>query len=210
MALVCHTHKYLFVHIFKTGGNSVKVSMPCKGQCETQEVLGVHPTASDFRAAVGYAIWNEYFKFAFIRYPLNWMVSLYHYCRTTESNFLHKEAVKNDLNGWVKFYTSFSKINPANNLEGANKTVSQFEYLSENGKIIVDFIGRQEFMEADMGIIRHKLGIPITPVAKVNVGNYGKPPFGYSAKSLRLMQKHYAMDFELWSNIPKYLHDGKH
>lgn len=205
MALLCRKHNYLYIHIFKTGGNAVRKALHgCTLTCGAQAPVsgyGVHVVASDLKAVIGQYYWDSFFKFTFIRNPLDWMISLYWYCRNARNHFLSDYA-QADFASWVAFYIEFSKKNPR--IIGANKTVSQFEHISENGKPIVDFIGRQEYFERDMNIIRNKLGMNILPIEKVNVGFYDKRQSKYDSATQKLMLTNYADDFELWQKVEKY------
>ena len=76
MALV--TDKLVYVHIYKTGGNSVRKLLPQEGK----EVGGVHSCLKDVQASYKSDMPNH-FKFAVVRHPYDWTYSLYTYIRRT-------------------------------------------------------------------------------------------------------------------------------
>lgn len=189
MALICHTHKFVFIHVFKTGGTAIRTAL-AKYECE--EILGAHCTADDVKKEMG-EDWNNYYKFAFIRHPLDWMLSLYHYILAASNHFLYQETALLEFNDWIEFYIEYSRINPMNSIHGKNKTVSQNEFLTD-----MDFVGKQETLEEDFNKVREKLGLEIEPLEKVNVVmNQNGDNFRnlYNEKGKLLMLKHYAKDF---------------
>src|SRR5690606_20911543 len=48
-----------------------------------------HITANDFRSQIPKSIFEEYFKFAFVRNPWDWQVSLYEYARQSPTHHEH-------------------------------------------------------------------------------------------------------------------------
>src|ERR671916_1175076 len=72
--LVSHGHKLVFVHIQKTGGDTVSRLM----RESIPDIFGFkakHEFA--VKAAADLECWNEYFKFAFVRNPWDRLVSWY-------------------------------------------------------------------------------------------------------------------------------------
>ena len=62
----------LFIHIYKTGGESVRRAMKCQGAAH--EVGHKHSTADDIK---DHPLYEGAYKFVTVRNPYDWLVSLW-------------------------------------------------------------------------------------------------------------------------------------
>src|SRR5688500_18896678 len=101
--IVSHRHKFIFVHLGRTGGRSLTTALarhcgpddiitPICRECPGQNSCGFgrHDTARQIRAKVGEQVWNDYFKFTFERNPWEKVVSRY----WAYASGSHKKAYK--------------------------------------------------------------------------------------------------------------------
>ena len=72
MTLICRTHKFIFVHIPRTGGSSIKTALQSMLKIRVRNHLKV----SDLRRA-GQVAAKTFPKFTFVRNPWDWLYSLY-------------------------------------------------------------------------------------------------------------------------------------
>ncbi len=103
--IVCHSHKFIFVHLHKTAGTSVKeaiqphlrgndivVGADIQAQSSSSKsdhsllLLNKHSPAQRIRRAVGMETWNSYFKFSYVRHPFDRLVSLYEFFNRVRRN----------------------------------------------------------------------------------------------------------------------------
>ena len=82
--IISHDHRFIFVHIGRTGGTSVEKTL-CgllgldieKTLMDQQGNWWKHIWAKDLRQRFGEEIWNSYFTFSFTRNPYDMILSLY-------------------------------------------------------------------------------------------------------------------------------------
>ncbi len=82
--LISHSHKFIFIHIGKTGGTSIEKVLCQHLNIDFEETKNdsegnnwKHIWAKDMRERVGEKIWDDYFTFAFVRNPYDMILSLY-------------------------------------------------------------------------------------------------------------------------------------
>ena len=71
--MISHEHKFLFIHIPRTGGTSIESQFNCKENKEKNK----HWTLSYWRKTLDRETFDDYFKFAFVRNPWDLMISKY-------------------------------------------------------------------------------------------------------------------------------------
>ena len=94
------------------------------------------------------SIWHELFKFSFVRNPWDLCVSHYFY-RQREG---HEEAIYTPFKEWL---ISHKKREPI-----MWQAPTQYDCLTVNSKLAVDFIGRFENLQADFNTICKHIQIP--------------------------------------------------
>ena len=74
--MISHKYKCIFIHIPRTGGSSIELAI--KGRVWwTGNLQEKHMSASETRKYYGEKIWNNYFKFSFVRNPWDRIISLW-------------------------------------------------------------------------------------------------------------------------------------
>jgi len=198
--LISYSHKFLFVHIYKTAGNSVAralephayrpgswrlSNLPTWLTIPHQNLLTKkppkHASAADLRALIPQSIFKELFKFTFVRNPWDWQVSLYHYILEHPADRMHER---------VKAMGSFEAYIHWRATDYRTQT-SQIS--DESGKCLVDFVGRVETIDEDFVEICRRIGI------RSNLGHQNKSshrPYReyYSDETREIVVKIYAED----------------
>ena len=81
--MISHKHKFIFIHIRKTGGTSIeKIFVPTAGNGKN-EVPYKHHSSSKMQSKFPKE-WKEYFTFSFVRNPWCWLVSRYTWSKYTQ------------------------------------------------------------------------------------------------------------------------------
>ena len=99
-----HKHKFIFIHIPKNAGTSIRNSFNINGY-DKQVVSKRYPhsTCSEIKKYCGDEIWNSYYKFSFVRNPFDRLVSFYHFHKSDQ--YKHKigreRAFNQSFKEWV-------------------------------------------------------------------------------------------------------------
>jgi hypothetical protein len=165
--LISHKHKFIFIHIQKTAGTSISSAL--NPFCEETYPSIKHWSAVKIKQKFGSDIWNEYFKFTFIRNPYERLLSWYNMIDKSrgnpESNNFHSYIQKN-IHSFSNFIMEDKNLMDINKLQPHR--ISQFKKISQNGSVIVDFIGRYESINEDFCCICKKLNIPEVILPHIN------------------------------------------
>lgn len=157
--IISDQFKFIFVHIPKTGGTSVRralrIASPqsqhplAETRTKHEPLLTLMSRVSENEAAQ----LNQYYKFAFVRNPWDRVVSLHAYLLKKETQFPINDFRSLDtfING---LYTGISWIR---NLHSSKR---QIEFIvNDQAQISVDFLGRFENLTTDFRFVTNKLGL---------------------------------------------------
>jgi hypothetical protein len=158
--IISHKHKFIFIKTNRTAGTSIQVGLeefcgPNDVVCEMgpfEEPLknhrprneGIHrghDKARMVKDRVGLEIWDSYYTAAFVRNPWDRLVSNFRWS-------CHVASQKCDPKNFQKWANWVGDIQ-----------VGNWNYYTEDGKIIVDFVGRYEYLQRDYVRMCTKMGI---------------------------------------------------
>ncbi len=207
--ILSNQKKFIFIHNYKVAGTSItnslkKFSSPNfknPGYFDDIKFLSLffskfrvpqfatHITASELKEQLPEKIFDEYFKFGFVRNPWDWQVSLYSYILKIKNHRRH------DL---VKSMESFDEYIDWRVHKGLNL---QKDFFYKKDECIVDFIGKMENIEKDFQTICEKVNI-VAELLHLNASrkdsNYLK---FYSKKSIELVSQAFAEDIKLFGYV---------
>jgi len=171
----------IFIHIYKTGGESVRRAMRCLG--ESQEIGGKHATADDIKNDPRYE--NAY-KFTVVRNPYEWLVSLWSFI-CFGSSIINKPSghplnaiAPKDFPKFVDFWV---------------------EYMQPDGKHW--HLHQSHFINKDINIFKledmHKSRlIFMEGIGKYNVGKHDKYEKYYTNETKEIVSRIMHKDFEMF------------
>jgi hypothetical protein len=171
--MICSAYRCLFVHIPKTAGVSIeRVFLRLMGlSWETRAPLLLRPNADPRRGpprlahltaaeyvTCGYLTagsFASHFKFAFVRDPWDRIVSEYKYRRYSERIEFKRYLFEHfPAPGWTDTY---------------RHVMPQYDFLfDQEGRLLVDFVGRFERLQADFDVVCTRLGLSRTEVPHAN------------------------------------------
>jgi hypothetical protein len=148
--------------------------------------IHVHSSAREIKEKLPKKIYDTYFKFAFVRNPWDWQVSLYHYMLQTPVHFQYDLAKSlKDFDHYLEW-----RVNEDKNL--------QKDFVTDhNGNLIVDFIGRFENIEKDFEYICKKLDLRCS-LPHVNRSHHRDYRTYYNEKTKQLIYDHFKEDIDFF------------
>lgn len=204
--IISHRHRFIFIHLHKTAGDAISEALSSEltredfvlrtdiqawWQWRTQRPdprlrpLKKHSPASMIRECVSTEVWEGYFKFGFVRHPVDRVVSLYQYAekKVTERRrllprnawYLTPPGRRADPLRWASSRAyldsdSFSEFirHPLLELDLAMQPQTR-SLCDDNGDLLVDFVGTFEHLDADFRQVQERIGLAATPLARRNV-----------------------------------------
>lgn len=157
--MISHDHKCIFIHIQRTAGSSIEKLITGKDWWEINPAEK-HITASQAKRLYA-EYWDKYFKFSFVRHPVDRVMSCLHHAGHFGLQF--------DEQGNISFEEYRRRFGP--------KTIIEFDYRfyrrqdvqrwkhskgTVYGNILdekLDFIGKYENLRDDIEFLQNGLGI---------------------------------------------------
>lgn len=210
--LICHRHKFLFVHIAKTAGTSVRSTLNRlrwrdpyfipQFVCSRISHLTGHRIACKIprhaKVIAAYEmlpreVFDALFKFAFVRNPWDLQVSSYHHLKRERPHLVGDR----DFESFLRY-----KLDPARPYQYHIDTSIelQSDYLVDlHGKVLVDFIGRYETLNDDFATICNRIGIaPPKLEHKRQAKDRATYHSYYNDATRELVTAHFKRDIELF------------
>lgn len=202
--MISHQHRCIFVHIPKCGGTSIE-DMLWPEPRKTEDLwMGFvdkynnkyqtgglqHLLARQIREEVGADVFEDYYKFSFVRDPWDRMVSQFEYtrCRKDLMKFIGLKA----RDGFKRYLDLIQERKHV-------QWEKQAEFVTdEDGKIIVDFVGRLEDIASGMATVYKELGLDMIDVPHSKKSRRRSCVDYYDDESRDLVSRLYKEDIELF------------
>ena len=189
--IISHKHKFIFFKTRKTAGSSIQVAL--SKYCGEDDIItgqyrdGIddnshsaglnmdrfytthpHPEIVQTKSFINNLnpkIWDEYFKFAFVRNPYEIAVSRYFWERRGKGEV--ENCSVDDFKKWVKYDLS-------------NKDYDWLhKYITTGDSVELDYIGRYESLSDDYNYICNRLGLPVDELPVKKGGYRDKEHYSY-------------------------------
>lgn len=204
--IISHRYKFIFIHVWKTGGTSIARALAPFAENGTEEASFFRslfekkkPLSSDFEQHITCAELSEkldqkyfknYFKFAFVRNPLSWEVSYYHFITQKPNNHPQKEIIRQ--------LGSFENYIPwAAEHEMMKRSQRTFLH-DDHGNLLVDFVGKYEELEQGMNYVAKKMGLSGLELKRHNSSEHAKYQDYYTEETANIVMEAMKVDFELF------------
>jgi hypothetical protein len=216
--IINHKYKFIFIHVAKCGGTSIKRAL--YPYCDKwDQFLGGHPSVPDDNGEgmhkhsgameiKSYATpqrWEEYFTFTFVRNPLSRTLSLYNWWQKIRGVF---DPEKKKLICELSFKEFiFSDYTGPSQVELLISKAEKETFVSPKNRIELDLIGKQEDIDKDFAYFcglnklpRLTLGVHNktghVPITRRNPRYFDK---FYDDESRREVKRRYAEDFDTFN-----------
>jgi hypothetical protein len=202
--LISRKHNFIFIHIYKNAGTSITTALKPFATSKWKRVASRVLTkinistpfnpqpfpqfikASEIIDAIGREKFDSFFSFAVVRNPWDWQVSAYKYMLNNTVHYQH------DL---VKAHNNFEEYIRWR-CEKEVRLQKDFIY-SEDGELLVDFVGRFENLDADFEKICLCIGIS-TSLPKLNISNTKPYQQFYTNETKELLRQAFDADIALF------------
>jgi len=177
MSILSHKHRFLFVHVAKTGGRSINLTL--RKRCPRSERFNTHKLNSqvdvlgrrialEIKPQTTPEQWHSYFKFAFVRNPWDRTVSMFRHVQSA------REMNSKDKLRYLQEITRRLKIRPDEfTFEVFVKSVLRdrvFDnyhwdkqihcFTDQDNRNLFDFIGRFENLQQDFDFVCRRINFP--------------------------------------------------
>ena len=205
--IISHEKKFIFFACGKTGTTSIeKILKPYHQETELDLKVGYelyllrqehnkpfnpkHVLPSLVKKHMTEEEWNSYFKFVFVRNPWDWLLANFCYNFRFLSQFLKKFDKEHFDAIWyfLKFH----------NQSLGSENYFQYNFAFDNGKQIVDYIGRFETLQDDFDEICRKISIPVQKLPHDNRTEHLDYNTLYTPEALEMVRNKFEQDIVLF------------
>lgn len=211
--VISHRFRFLYVHIAKTGGTSVRAALRqlqlrdpmyvLQAICSRLDHLSGHRIAAKLPRhakviAAAEMLPRDYFeslfKFAFVRNPWDLQVSSYHHLKRERPHLLQGHDTFDDFLRW--------KLDPERPWQYHLDTsiTLQTDYLVDlRGNKLVDFVGHYESLHDDWATICQRLNIAVAELPHKRQATDRTRDYRsyYDDRSAELVATHFARDVDM-------------
>ena len=187
--IVNHKYKFIFIHVPKCAGTSIKRALyPHSDKCD--QFLGGHPsvpdkndevdkhsTALEIKNYVTEERWGEYFTFSFVRNPFSRMVSLYNWWQKTDGKFDLKTKEKINKLSFKEFV--FSDYTGKSQVDFLSSKPSKHIFVDYKYRLELDFVGEYERVDRDFAYLCGLFKLPNIKLNKHNASSHNKNYMSY-------------------------------
>ena len=202
--LLSHSHRFIFIHNYRVAGTSIRKSLDKyvrkpllrrifgaigvgnKLTHHKWKTFPAHIKANELKRILPADLYDAFYKFAFVRNPWDWQVSLYHYMLKNKSHRQHR---------LISAMKSFDEYLVWRVDEGK---VLQKDFVTDSkGTMIVDFVGRYENLSEDFLQVCEVLNINAS-LPHINKSPHRNYRSYYSAETRSLVEENFRADIELF------------
>ena len=209
--LLSTRYQFLFVHIAKTGGTSVRKALnryrwrdpyylpqwlASKMSGLTGHAVGIklprHCKAITAQEMLPREIYERLFKFAFVRNPWDLQVSSYHHIKRERPELMTEGESFSDF-----LHRKLDPTRPWQYHLDTSITPQRHYVIDLEGNQIVDFVGRYESLQQDFNTCCQRIGLPVIELPHRRQASDRSAYRDYYDDTTReLVAQHFAVDIE--------------
>jgi len=178
--MISHKYKFIFVHVPKTAGTSLRVAM--EGMYDELHDPH-HSTLFEIKEKLSEMIFQTYFKFCIVRNPWDREVSRYEYIKQDKDHENHMHC----LRGFNEYLFKFDD----DEFDAVN-----YNHLKLNDEIAMDYIIKFENFQEDFNTACDKIGISRRKLPHENKTSHKHYTEYYDNETRQIVAENYAKDIE--------------
>lgn len=206
--IISHRHKFIFIHVPKTGGTSIRFALADMGLLDEDPMLQLTPQLAEQcgipdrfaglvkfhfpvceqRKLVSEAAWNSYFKFAFVRNPWDRLVSMYTFLINDQEVAKKHPELQHQTQSCGNFADYIRKF--------GIEYPTYRQFLGRNGEAGVDFVGKQEQLQAGFDYVCETIGVSKYRLSQSNQSQHRHYSYYYQRESRKLVADRFACDID--------------
>ena len=206
---VSYEHKFIFIHIPKCAGSSIRKALKNAGvlldwegpvrpehkaKYSINEKWLHHLQAPALKSLLPENVWDTFFKFTFVRNPWDRLVSEYHFNKRMYAINPHFRLRRPE---WTQSLDKSSNFDEWIKL-GIEYVRPSMGFISdENGKLLVDFVGRHENLQQDFQYACDRIGIHAELPHEMRSEHAAYRSY-YSEDTKKVVQQHFAEEIDLF------------
>lgn len=221
--LISYNHRFIFFHVAKAAGLSMKeaikeyaqepekfkIKRPPKKLANNEpnpfyarwESMMMHVKAREAQKELPPEVYNDFYKFAFVRNPWDWQVSMYHFLLKEPDNPKY-ELVKS-MSGFEEY---LEWVIQTDNPYPMGATKLQMDMIADaQGQILIDFVGRYETLVEDFQTVCQTVNMNAS-LPHLNRSSHRDYQSYYNERTKQLVAEHFQADIEALG----YHFDGYH
>ena len=201
---ISHKYKAIIIHIPKNAGESMEKKLGIYGKSENplNTLWGIHGnyvlqhlTASQMkRLYLTEDVFNNYFKFAFVRNPWDKAVSEYHWYLRYGRPVTFQD--------WVRTLSARLGVSENLHILEIGHNIPQYKFIYDNqGSLLVDLVGRFERLQDDFNRVCETIGMEDSTLPMSDqTSSKGRRHYReyYNDETKRIIAKIYEKDIELF------------
>lgn len=197
--VISHGHKFIFIHNYKVAGTSIREALqhltipPDESYYNwimqklkvlpSSSTFPDHISAQDLKQKIPAKMFNEYYKFCFVRNPWDWQVSLYHFAKDDPEHFQYELMQKMDFTEYIHWRVSEDKHLQRECMD------------DENGNCLMDFVGKMENLSEDFDKVCARIGVK-SKLPHSNKSAHKNYRSYYTDETRELVAQHFKDDIE--------------
>lgn len=198
--MISHRHRCIFIHVPKTAGKSLLTlfGLPVMGRDYRGELEHIEDPYDHIPVTryAGRPYFDEYFKFAIVRNPWDRVVSAFHYLDAGGANALdarfRQEHLAEYEGDFARFVDDLPRVLKTRHFMPQTRLVCD-----EDGRILVDYLGRFENLAATVDLVAERCGLGEVTLPYTNASRHAPYQEYYDDATRRRVAEVYARDVRL-------------
>ncbi len=186
--IISKSHRFIFVAVPKTGTSSIENALQSYSAKITRR-FNKHATSRKLIRDLPEGMWDDYYKFAFVRNPYDRIESWYFYRKRKE--LASVDHPRHKMYTGDKTFEEFVQWFPKNTM-----MLNQVDFIAPHGGgLLIDHFGRFETLHADFAAICRRLDLPEIELPQVRASERDGASKLWTPESRRIINDYCADDF---------------